>query len=293
MVAVIIPTLNAEKELPVLLKRLAMQIYPPDELLVVDSCSTDGTREIACSCPCVRLITVSPSEFDHGTTRDWAFRQTKADFVCFLTQDALPMEDTYLQCLLTAFADERVAAVCGRQVARENARPEERLTRIYNYPATSFTRSREDLPRLGIKTFFLSDACSAYRRTAYEQVGGFEHGVRTNEDMLIAAKLIAADWRIAYCAEARVRHSHSLTLRQEYRRNYEVGAFLKAHEAVLMGAKAESEGVRYVHTVALGLLKECRIFSFLRFGAICAAKLLGNRMGSRAQTKCHPSDRGV
>ena len=48
-----------------------------------------------------------------------------------------------------------------------------------------------DLPRLGIKTFFLSDACSAYRRAAYLAVGGFEKHVLTNEDMLIAARMIA------------------------------------------------------------------------------------------------------
>ncbi|MDD3409452.1 MAG: glycosyltransferase family 2 protein [Eubacteriales bacterium] len=280
-IAVIIPTLNAADTLPALLETLLAQQPPPDELVVVDSASTDGTAELAGRYAGVRVLPIARESFDHGGTRDWALRQTRAEFVCFLTQDALPMDDGYLRSLTAPFADERVAAVCGRQVAREDARPEEALTRAFNYPAESFVRSADDLPRLGIKAFFLSDTCSAYRRAAYEAAGGFEHPIRTNEDMLMAARLIAAGWRIAYCAEARVRHSHTLTLRQEYRRNREVGAFLKKYEPAFGGASADAEGLRYVRTVSWALLRKGQVGAWARFGCACVAKLLGSRAGRR------------
>ena len=53
-ISVIIPTLNAEKELPGLLKALREQSLPADEILVVDSESTDRTVSVA-------AVTRSPS----------------------------------------------------------------------------------------------------------------------------------------------------------------------------------------------------------------------------------------
>ena len=89
---------------------------------------------------------------------------------------------------------------------------------------------------LGIRSFLLSDSCAAYRRSAYESVGGFTHPIETNEDMLIAADFLRAGYALVYQAEARVLHAHNYSLLQEYRRNRKIGAFLVRYSERFQGA---------------------------------------------------------
>lgn len=65
-----------------------------------------------------------------------------------------------------------------------------RAVQHYRYPAQSRVWGAEDRQALGIRAYHLSDVCSAYRRSAYEAVGGFPHPLPTNEDMLIAAAFL-------------------------------------------------------------------------------------------------------
>lgn len=287
-ISVIIPTLNPGMQLFRLLDRLCGQTLPPNEIIVVDSQSDDGTaqrvREYASSHTAahVTLIPILRKDFDHGATRDMALRRSSGDFVFFLTQDALPEDGTYIRTMMHAFDDESVALVTGRQIARDDARPAERLVREFNYPPTSRVRSKADIEALGIKAFFASDVCAAYRRTAYLEVGGFEHPIDTNEDMLIAAAFLYAGYRIAYQADAHVIHSHNFTLKQQYRRNYLMGKEIQKHKKLLGGAKVTGEGLTLVKFVLGGLLRQGRVLSAIGFCADCAARLLGNRKGTAA-----------
>jgi len=280
-VSVIIPTLNAASTLRALLEKLEQQTLHPCEILVVDSASDDETVAIASSFPLVCVLSIIREEYDHGGTRDWALRQTQGEFICFLTQDALPRDDNYLASLIAPFSDTGIACVCGRQEAHPDALPEEKLTRRFNYPQSSFVRSQEDISLLGIKTYFLSDACSAYRRSTYLTVGGFEQPIITNEDMLMAAVLIHGGYRIAYTADACVLHSHRFSLKQDFRRSFDIGAFLSMHQSKLDNADADSEGVHYVRFVSTELLKKGYLVSFARFGFHCVARFLGSREGKR------------
>ena len=149
-VSVILPTLNAAGEIAALLAALMDQTQPPEEILVVDSGSTDDTAELA-RAHGARVMSVPRDQFDHGGTRDAALRQTAGEFVLFLTQDALPADERYIEHLLKAFADERVAAASGRQLPRSDARPYVRAVQQYRYPAQSRVWGAEDRQALGIR----------------------------------------------------------------------------------------------------------------------------------------------
>lgn len=278
----IIPTLNAAKTIEKQLEALLGQSLPPEEILVVDSQSEDGTPALAAAVPGVRVLRVARSEFDHGATRDMAIRASRTAFDMLLTQDALPVDGSWAAAMLGPFEDARVAAVCGRQIACPDARAYEREIRAFRYPASSATWGREDIPALGVRAYLLSDVCAAYRRDAYEAVGGFEHPIVTNEDMLIAADLLNAGYRLAYSAEAQVWHSHNHTLRQEYARNRRIGAFLARYGDRLGDAHETGEGLRMARAVSARLLKGGHFLEWVRFGAVCAAKLTGNRAGRRS-----------
>lgn len=281
-ISIIIPTLNAEHEIEALLIALDRQSIQPNEILVVDSASEDKTIELVQKHKRVRLLEIDRQDFNHGTTRDMALNESSGDFVCFLTQDAVPVSDDYLKRLVAPMVeDSNIALVSGRQLPKADARRFEQLVRCFNYPDSPSVRSKGDLEKLGIKTFFASDACSAYRRTAYLECGGFDL-VNTNEDMLMAAKFIASGMKVAYEPRAEVYHSHNLTPAQQFARNRAVGFFLETHTDELMHASEIGEGGRLVKMVSSQLLREGSFGEFVAFGVDCCARLLGNRAGRRA-----------
>ena len=284
-VSVIIPTLNAEHEIEDLLAALERQSLRPMEIVVVDSASDDDTVPLVKMHEGIRLLQIERCDFNHGATRDMALRATTGDFVCFLTQDALPASDAYLERLVTPMAgDPSIALVSGRQLPKADARRFEQLVRSFNYPDSPSVRSKSDLNKCGIKTFFASDSCSAYRRTAYLDCGGFEY-VNTNEDMLMAARFVASGLKVAYEPGAEVYHSHNLTPSQKFARNRAVGMFLESHSDDLMHASEIGEGGRLVKAVSSQLLREGNLTEFIAFGVDCCARLLGNRAGRRAARK--------
>lgn len=116
-ISVIIPTLNAEHDIEGLLTVLGRQSIQPIETLVVDSASEDRTIELIQKHKGVRLLQIDRQDFNHGGTRDLALRESRGDFVCFLTQDALPVSDDYLELLVAPMVDDsEIALVSGRQL---------------------------------------------------------------------------------------------------------------------------------------------------------------------------------
>ncbi len=286
-ISIIIPTLNAEKDIAPLIEALRTQTVKPDEIIIVDSESDDRTAEIVAGYGDAILIRIKRKDFNHALTRDMALRRSTGDYVIFMTQDAVPSKNTLIERLIYPFTlDEKIAISTARQLPRKNASFSESLIRNYSYPSISSIRSVLDIPKLGIRTFFnVSDCCCAYRRDIFLELGGFDFPVTTDEDFLFAARVINSGYKISYTADAEVIHSHSFTLKQQYRRNFLIGYELEKHKDILSGVSQEKEGMKMVKYVSLELLKHGRIFSFVRFGFDCMARLIGNKMGKRAYRK--------
>ncbi len=278
--SVIIPTLNAEKDLPELLAMLEAQTALPDEVIVIDSESEDQTAAVARAAG-AKVLSVARKDFDHGRTRDRALQESIGDTVVFLTQDAVPSNRSFLENLIRPLSEEKVAVVTGRQLPKPDAYPMEKLVRTFNYPSESHIRSEKDVDRMGIKAFFCSDVCAAYNRKIYLELGGFDYPLKTNEDMFFAAKAIRGGYRVAYAADAQVYHSHNFTLREQYERNRIQGYEIERHRTILGEVSQESEGMKLVKYVSSGLLRQGQIKAVFRFGLDCCARLLGSRAGRK------------
>lgn len=208
-----------------------------------------------------------------------ALRRSVGDIVCFMTQDAEPADNRFIENLIEPIlADPRVACSSGRQLPKRDARRYEQLVREFNYGPDSFTRTFADVPRLGIKAYFATDVCSAYRRCMYLELGGFE-ATDMSEDMQLAAKAVNAGYGAAYAADARVYHSHNLSARQQLERNRAIGRFLERNKELLSCASEVGEGGRLAKSVFATLLKEGDVLEASSFGVDCAARFIGNRMG--------------
>lgn len=194
-------------------------------------------------------IRISRREFNHGATRNVGAQLAVArgaQVLVFMTQDAVPAADGWLETLVAPILSGEVVATYARQLPQPGATPLEAFAREFNYPPASRTKSLQDLPELGVKAFFFSNVCSAVRADVFEQVGRFPENVIMNEDMTLAARILRAGHRIRYVAESQVFHSHHYTLLQQFRRNFDVGAFFADAGSDLAGAHVGGEGFRFV-----------------------------------------------
>ncbi len=245
--ALVLPTLNAGSQFPKWLQGLKAQSYQPDTILLIDSSSNDNTVDIARSAG-FETYTIRRSDFSHGGTRQMAVELLdSSDVILFMTQDAFLADKDSLANLIKVFTDSKVGAAYGRQLPREKANPIEAHARLFNYPSVSEVRDAGDIPKYGIKTSFISNSFAGWRRKALLEVGGFPRHTIQNEDAYAASKLIQAGWKIAYCADATVYHSHNYSIIQEFKRYFDIGVFHARDPWIRrMFGKAEGEGMRFV-----------------------------------------------
>jgi rhamnosyltransferase len=249
-ISVIVPTLNAAQHLPKLLEALKTQSEPPLEVIVIDSASDDDTARIAVNAGC-RLEPISRNEFDHGGTRNRAAALARGGLLVFMTQDALPANPHFLTELAQPIRAGLAAAAYARQLPYPDAFPSEAFARTFNYPPVSSLRSVEDIPRLGLRAFFFSNVASMVAATTFLEVGRFPERTIMNEDMLLCAKLLRAGHRVAYRSESCVFHSHNYSLGQQFKRNFDIGAFVAQFRTELTEVRTGEAGL----TFALGQIK--------------------------------------
>jgi rhamnosyltransferase len=245
---VVVPTLNAAEGWSRLTSPLSKSVAS-DRVLILDSSSTDETVNLATAAG-FRLHEIERSEFNHGGTRQLAAELLPdAEILVFLTQDIELAQSDAIHCLLEAFTDPDVVAAFGRQLPRRGATPIESHARFYNYPAQSGVRTLSSREQLGFKAIFISNSFAAYRREALMAVGGFPRDVIFGEDTTTAARLLLAGQKIAYVAEAKVYHSHSYTLMQEFRRYFDIGVLHRRESWMLSEfGGAGGEGGRFVRS---------------------------------------------
>lgn len=246
-IALIIPTLNAAPNWQAFVSGIRSQSLKPDDVIVIDSSSTDGTANHARASG-FTVVEIARSAFSHGGTRQAAaLAAPHADVLIYLTQDAVLRSSESLRHLAAAFENPAIGAAYGRQLPRPRASAIEAHARLFNYRPVSHLRSWESRMTLGFKSIFFSNTFGAFRRDALMSVGGFSPDVNFGEDTLAVARLHRAGWKTAYVAEALVEHSHAYSIRAEFRRYVEIG-ILHERERWLVeefGA-ADREGWRFV-----------------------------------------------
>ena len=255
-VDVIIPTYYPGEEFGELLGRLGEQSYPIHKILVMNTEEKGWDRRWEEVFPAIEVHHLKKEEFDHGGTRRRGAELSQADILLYMTQDALPADDKLIHELIRPLQEDgRIGAAYARQLPREDCRLLERYTRGFNYPADSQVKWEKDTEKYGIKTYFCSNVCAAYSKKAYLDAGGFVGRAIFNEDMILAGTLAKKGYGIAYCAEARVLHSHNYSCRQQFHRNFDLGVSQAEHPEIFSSVPSEGEGLRLVKKSAVYLVK--------------------------------------
>lgn len=203
----------------------------------------------------VCVINLKKEDFDHGLTRRQGVEQSDAQVFVMMTMDAMPVDEDLVEKLTAPLEREDVAVSYGRQMAGKNSGEIERYTRKFNYPGKGCEKSAKDVEKLGIKAFFCSNVCAAYRRDIYDRLGGFVSRTIFNEDMIYAAGAIKAGYKIVYAADAKVVHCHNYTYRQQFRRNFDLGVSQADHPEVFEAVSSEGEGAALIRKTTVHLWK--------------------------------------
>ena len=280
-VDVLIPVYRPDGKLTELLKRLKMQNYPIHRVILMNTEEKHFPAELTGIWDRVEVYHLAKEEFDHGGTRDRGVRMSTADLVVCMTQDAMPADETLIEELVKPFDDPEVWAAYARQLPNEDCREVEKYTRSFNYPEQSMVKTKEDLDRLGIKTFFCSNVCAAWRGEKYLELGGFVKHTIFNEDMILAGTMIKQGGKIAYCAKAKVIHSHNYSAFQQFHRNFDLAVSQTMYPEVFGGIRSESEGIKLVKKSLSYCIKIGKPWLMIQVVTQSAGKLLGYKMGQR------------
>ena len=226
-ISLVMPTWNAGPLLEEVIAAVrALEGVTFDELVAVDSGSTDGTLE--------RLRDggftvhgIPQREFDHGATRDRGIRETTGDVVVLLVQDATLQGRDWLAKMVAPFEDPDVAGVWCRQVPRPKCQPV-LDRRIRGWPGRGGVVSKRQLepgqqlselkPFDQLMHSAFDNVASAVRRTVWER---FPLGPRRfGEDVYFGKRVIEAGLAIAHQGEAAVIHSHDRSAWSEGKRTF-------------------------------------------------------------------------
>ena len=279
-VSVVIPVKDGEERLEEVLA--AVRAQGDVELVAIDSGSRDRSREIARAAG-AELIDIPPNEFGHGRTRNLGAERSSGDLICFLTQDAVPVE-RWLDAYREAFAlDERVGAAFGPHLPHPDTSPmiARELTEFFRGFAPD---GRPALHRRGDLTF-LSNVNACYARACWAELRFPE--VAYSEDQAFGRAMLEAGWVKVFQPAAAVRHAHDYGPIEFARRYFDEYRGLRdttGHVEALQPKQAARELVRdarWMREQGMGAGALARWLP--RAAAHHAGRRVGSALGSRAE----------
>jgi len=219
-VSVVVPTLNAGTDAALFLAALERQVGVPQlELVIADSGSTDGTRELLGAAADV-MLDIPAGEFGHGRTRNAAFAASSGEVVVMMVQDALLLGPHALRDLIhELLSDDGLAAVSARQVARSDADLFGAYNVVSHYNALwrDGRSAKPSDPLYRRAAAAVDDVCAAIRRSALE---GLQYrDIEFAEDLDFGMRALAAGWTIGLSDDVAVAHSHTRDAPYQFRRS--------------------------------------------------------------------------
>lgn len=274
---IICPLYNAENDIENLHKSLKKQKYVEiNEIKYILTESKDNTEEKLKELN-IEYKKIKKEDFSHSLTREKVAFESKADILVFITQDVIIEREDWLYNLTKDIENGTVDACYSRQLCNNNTI--EKYTRECNYPAESKIVSKEDIKKLGLKTFFFSDASSAIKRETFVKLNGYDNkNLVISEDMYIAYKLITNGYRIKYCADSEVIHSHVFTLKQYYDRYKDTGKFFKEN-SYLNNYKVNQAGGSMAKYILKRAIQDKNWSVLVKYIPNMAARFIGMQVG--------------
>ncbi len=209
-VTIVMRSFNEAWALRETLPALQTQEYRDWELVVFDSGSTDGSVDLIRAAQPKHFVQLLPHEYRPSRVLNQGMELAQTERVIFLNADATPQNGRWLRPLVEGLADPRVAAVFGRQIPR----PDCQAVFAYDYDRC-FGPERESAHW----DHFFSMVSSGLRKDIWAK-RGFLEDMQYSEDDEYTRWARAEGYRIVYCPDSVVMHSHNYGPRQAYKRSF-------------------------------------------------------------------------
>lgn len=276
----VIPAYKPGRDLRELVEKLLDQTVRLGRIIIINTDREYFDEKEYLIAPAVEVVHITRHEFDHAGTRDMGLRMSDADYVLFMTMDAIPKDNYLVEKLLSGFRRaDNIAVSYARQLPKKDCNRIEQITREFNYPAQSRVQTSDDIKELGIKAYFCSDVCAMYDTSIYRSLGGFKAPAIFNEDMVYAAGALDAGYAVSYCADALVYHSHNYTGRQYYRRNFDLGVSQADHPEIFERFNVKGTGMQLVRKSLAQICRSGTPADIIRLVYYSGMKYLGFRKG--------------
>lgn len=209
-VSIVIRAYNEEDHIEKLLRGIKAQRVQPQEIILVDSGSTDLTVAIAERYG-AKVVTIAKEDFTFGRALNIGCEAARGDILVFVSAHVYPVFDTWLERLITPFENVRVALSYGRQRGgNTNKFSEHRLFARW-FPAEGA------FPQQG---YFCNNANCAVRRSTWETLH-YDETLTGLEDIDWAKRAQSKGGWLVYEPSATIVHVHEETwpqVRNRYRR---------------------------------------------------------------------------
>jgi hypothetical protein len=201
----VLPFRGSEAQLALVLERLGgLHLEPGDSVTVADN--RPGARDRDGPGP-VRVLGAGELQTSYHA-RNRAAALGRADWLVFLDADVLPAVDLLAR-YFEPLPGERVGVLAGAVVDAEPGPEESTSAARYAWLRSSMS---QEITLAHDRWAFAQTANAAVRRAAFEQVGGFEAGVRSGGDADLCFRVRAAGWELERRASAAVVHRNRQTV---------------------------------------------------------------------------------
>ena len=282
-ISIIILTKNAGKNIEKTLKKIFEQKQEKSfEVMVVDSGSIDETIGIIKKFP-VKFFKIEPKDFQHGRTRNFVAEKAKGKYLVFISQDAVPVDNMWLEKLTKDLEKIEVAGVYGRQIPNENTNPMEKFLLSIRYPLEKKIKSLDTgLSKIFSEHLIISNVNSAIKKALWEKYK-FPENIILGEDRDFGKKAIMAGYTIIYEPGAAVYHGHNYNLKTVFQRYFDEGVSLsQVYEDSEFNFKKQFDmGIKHILKELSFLIKNKQLlwtpYALLYNFAKCAAMFLGTK----------------
>lgn len=188
------------------------------EVNIIDSSGIDKASEKYKIDPRIKTYYIKPTEFGHGKTRNFACEISGGEYITFIVDDAIPLNDKWLESLLKNFKDTNVGGVYSRQIPRDTSSIEERYFYYLNFPKQRITSKSSE--KITHKDIFFSNSSSSIRKNLIEKFP-FDESLIMCEDQKFAYEILNSGYSTVYEPLSEVIHSHNYNLEQTFQRYFD------------------------------------------------------------------------
>jgi len=198
----------------------------PDQIVVADGLSTDGTRELIAQYidRGVPIRVVSNPTLWAGGGRNLAVQETECD-VLVLNDFGNVIEPGYIEAIVRPFEDDdNVDLVCGLFEMQATTSFEHCVAAIH-YPGHYMLHKyrAEELVQRFPRVLLPGGLCTAVTRRAWLAAGGQPEWLAKGQDKLFSRKIYALGYKSAVAIDARLKHHVRRNLSELFRQVYYYG----------------------------------------------------------------------